>query len=172
MTIEELYQLNLNDPLSDIRDHLPILRRYAEQSKVCVEFGVRNGCSTSALLAGCDCVYSYDIEPNRLVVEIPEPKKWMFTQADTTKLLSIQSCDLLFIDTKHTATQVAEELKMAAHVRRWIAFHDTIRWGLLGEDGRHGILFAICDHIHCFPLWRICEKDDRGMGLLVIERVA
>ena len=49
---------------SDINEHLPTLKKYAEQCNSIVEFGVRDGCSTYGLLAGRPkFMVSYDINP-------------------------------------------------------------------------------------------------------------
>jgi hypothetical protein len=50
MTIEEIYHQKCNDN-SDICEHLPTLRRYAEKCDSVIELGVRSVVSTWAFLA-------------------------------------------------------------------------------------------------------------------------
>ena len=47
--IEENYELKCKT-ISDINEHLPILKKYAEECDVVIEMGVRNVVSTWALL--------------------------------------------------------------------------------------------------------------------------
>ncbi len=46
-----IYQEYISQP-SDIQQHLPVLKFYAEKSESIIELGFRGGVSTSALMAG------------------------------------------------------------------------------------------------------------------------
>lgn len=60
MTIEALYQKQLQAH-TDIVEHLPTLRKLAAKCKHVTEFDVREGCSTTALLAAQpETLESYD----------------------------------------------------------------------------------------------------------------
>ena len=144
---------------SDINEHMPTLSALAEQCRTVCEFGVRHGNSTIALLHGLNAgfrdanaqtaLHSFDIQPAQL--EVPEAPgvDWTFTQADTSKLQSIPSCDMLFIDTAHTHAQVIAELRHAHSVSRYLAFHDTVLFGWSDEfSGKPpGIMQAIFDFL-------------------------
>lgn len=58
-----------------------------------------------------------------------------FIQASTLDI-EIDETDLLFIDTQHTYAQLIAELrKHHSKVRRWIALHDTMIFGEVGDLG-------------------------------------
>lgn len=162
---------------SDINQHLVALSNYAEQCRSIVEFGVRDGNSTIALLNGIEAaplggvLHSFDIAPNRAhVPPLSANTQWHFTQADTGKLETIPPCDLLFIDTLHTRNHVTAELKHAELVRRWIAFHDTTLFGDRGERGEEGITSAIYDFLARSDAWRVERHWSNNNGLLVLCR--
>lgn len=177
--IDEL-QLRCNAP-SDINEHLPVLFTLAMQCDRIVEFGVRTGNSTVAFLAGLEQrplastvtqLHSYDIEdPDP---QIPLPKRpatsWYFQKRDTAHLGTIPECELLFIDTAHTRVHVAAELQYHARVRRFIVFHDTVLWGLVGMDGKTGVLHAALDFLAARPEWELQEHLLNNNGLLILRR--
>jgi hypothetical protein len=120
---------------SDIRDHLPRLRREARGTVL--ELGVRGGASTSALLAGIEerggTLWSVDINAGCRHAFDGHPQ-WHFVAADSRDTDAVvaaglpASLDVLFIDTIHTYEHVHEELEAwADRVRRGgiILVHDT-----------------------------------------------
>ena len=144
-----------------------------------VEFGVRSCTSTWALLAG---------KPRSLIsVDVSAPPRdelaavrscageagvaFEFIQASTLDLAPI-ACDLLFIDTKHTYSQLrAELLRHAGSVRRFIAFHDTVSYADVGDDGeRPGLQAAIEEFIRPGSDWELLYHDERCNGLAVCHR--
>lgn len=175
-----------------ISAHLPRLRALASLAPFVVEFGVKRGASSSALLLGCDHVVSYDI------VETAEARalakaagsRWEYRIQDSREA-PIQPCDLLFIDSLHTFGQCDAELRRHADaVGRWLVFHDTVTFGSIGADGetgRHlwlyhahpgqpvptwalGIRPAIDALMIRDASWRIVAHYTDSHGLLVLER--
>lgn len=174
MTMEELYQ-NRCAQSSDIVMHLPTLRALADDCDTVVEFGVRSGNSTVAFLASrCQQVFSYDRDVPNLRLPAEAKEKWTFTQADTAQLATIPACDLLFLDTTHTAAQVRQELRHAENVRTYLAFHDTFLFGLRDEDGAttpgSGILEPILQFLAEHPEWRVQSHTPLCNGLTVLAR--
>jgi hypothetical protein len=171
--IETLYQSRLvNDSHHDMREHLPTLRRYAEICPRIVEFGTRTGNSTTAFLAGGAQVFSYDIAENQFVCPDDVIHRWNYIQKDTTELAAIPTCDMLFIDSKHTEKQVRLELIMHRHARRFIGFHDTITWGTVGEGGGAGIIQAILPFLaENSRTWRVSAHFNNCCGLTILERI-
>lgn len=169
---------------SDIVLHLPVLEYFASKCGHVTEFGVREGCSTVALVAGCKGgeVHSYDIEPTpiRPVLEgMALPcKKWEFHQGDTgSPDLPVAETDLLFLDTLHTYAHLSKELlHHGRKARRYLAFHDTYACGardLSGPDPTaEGITRAIEEFVSRHPHeYREVYRTDANNGFLVLERV-
>lgn len=165
--IEARYQELCKTP-SDISEHLPILRQYADQCEHVTEFGVRGCVSLHAFLASkAKTVVAYDI----LNVAVPDCPKLTFINADVLTV-EIVPTDLLFIDTLHTCSQLTSELWLHAEkVKKWVAMHDVFIFGEHGEDGGAGLSFALDYFLQQYPHWRICYQTDANNGLVIIERV-
>lgn len=164
---------------SDINEHLPMLSFLARQCDHVTEFGVRTGASTLAFLHALQGkkdarLRSYDINDDYGVYQAMAPHSsanWIFTCRSTLDIPKIAPTDLLFIDTLHCYRQV--QLELALHgdqAQRWIAFHDTETFGLVGDDKGEGIDAAITEWLCSRPEWRIVYRTHRNNGLTVIER--
>jgi len=178
-TLEKLYEHFCEIP-SDIHQHLPLLKEYASKCKTVTEFGFRTAYSCAALLMGKPKhAVSYDILDNWDGVKYPEyftplvPKgvDWKFVQANTL-LIDIAPTEFLFVDTLHTKTQLAKELKRhASKVSRFIGFHDTISFGHYGEDGSSGgLMDSINEFLENNQEWTIVEHKTNNNGLTIIGR--
>lgn len=164
---------------SDINEHLPMLSFLASQCDHVTEFGVRTGASTLAFLHALQGkrdarLRSYDINDDFGVYKAMAPHtsaNWVFTCRSTLDIPKIAPTDLLFIDTLHTYAQVRAELALHGdRAMRWIAFHDTETFGLVGDDEGEGIDAAITEWLCSRPEWRIVYRTHRNNGLTVIER--
>ena len=83
----------------------------------------------------------------------------------------IDPCDLLFIDTRHTADQLTNEFhRHASKVRRWIVLHDTQIFGERGEDGGPGLLPAVRRFLNENPEWSVVHHTQTNHGLTVLSR--
>ncbi len=179
------------DQLTTLRDrgesgqvaHLPLLKFLASQCNWVTEFGIREGYSTVALLAGAKkCVTSYDIKRHGIVDELELlrskndlPCCWQFHLQDVIDKNFLVPCtNLLFIDDYHTYNQVKQELNThAKKVTKWIAFHDTYTQGELSYDepGAIGICPAIREFItENEDEWKLVYEAKFNHGLWVIER--
>ncbi len=164
-TRERLFDLACQHD-SDIRKHVPTLRRYAEQSDVVLELGVRYGVSTVALLAGQPkTLVSVDVNdvPNRTVLQnVSDRTDWTFRKESSLETGTVQ-CDLLFIDTIHTAEQLQAELnRHAHHCKRWIIFHDTQKFTCLWKP--IGDLLSRGE-------WYVAGHTAKCNGLTILERI-
>lgn len=191
VALEEYYQTCAKTP-SDINEHLPLLRELASECEHVTEFGLRwaNGSTVAFLAAQPTELISYDIEPRHIVsdnvrtlVANAGRTKFQPRCGDTLKI-AIEPTDLLFIDTYHTGKQLLAELTrhvdpIANNVRKYLIFHDTKTFGLVGEDGSApGLRTAIrqFQRLHAFPLWNAVHAK-RGLmdfennnGLIVLVR--
>ena len=83
----------------------------------------------------------------------------------------IPECDLLFIDSRHTADQLWQELTLHCdEVRRWIGLHDTETFGATGEDGGPGLLAALERFLRRHPEWAPVFHSTRNHGFTVLGR--
>jgi hypothetical protein len=166
---------------SDINEHLPTLKKYAEECDLVIEFGVRWIVSTWAFLsAKPKKLISYDFQlPSNWGFDINETINaakecnldYTFILADT-RTIEIEECDLLFIDTLHEYEQVKKELELHANkVKKYIIFHDTVSFREVGEIGGKGIYFAISEFLENNKNWKIKEEFKNNNGLLIIERI-
>lgn len=189
MTLEDLYAQYCRGKTA-IAAHLPRLRALADGCDLAVEFGVKKGASSTALLLGAQQVYSYDVieTPEAVALAQLAGDRWIYRIADS-RTAFVPDCELLFIDSLHTFDQVAAELKHAAYsVRKYLIFHDTITFGSIGAKGEsgeqlwqyqrgHSIPFealgirpAIDELMIRDPSWRIAAHYTDSHGLLVLER--
>jgi hypothetical protein len=172
--IEEKYQ-KLCNQRSDINEHLPTLKRYAEQCDSIVEMGVRSIVSTWALLAGKPKILvSIDIEdPSKYGGDIWEVYdaaneagvNFSFVKGDSLTVTTPE-IDMLFIDTLHTKEQLAQELERHhTQVRKYIAMHDT------NLEGDNGMREAINEFLDAHPEWAVEENFDNNNGMCFLKRV-
>lgn len=163
--------------VSDINEHIQTLKELAEKSEVVVEFGVRTGVSTAGLLAGKPkLMLSYDVNESQHARNLAsaakqEGLKFEFYVGDSTQV-DIPECDLLFIDTKHTADHCIKELnKHYTKVRKWIVLHDTEIFGERGEDSSPGLRHAIRNFLHQHPEWFTLKHYNNNNGLTVLSKL-
>ena len=165
---------------SDISSHIPFLQYLASKCNHIVEFGVRDGGSTSAFMCGLPSsgkLMSYDLNEPPFISELDistVPCDWKFNIANTTdENFEIEETDLLFIDTLHTYEQVRDELALHAHkARKQIVFHDTQSHGEISRDvnGAEGILKSIYEFLDSNKEWHIAYKVEFCQGLTLIEK--
>lgn len=166
MNTEQIYQDLCNTP-SDINEHLPKLREYADKCNHITEMGVRGCVSLYAFLSSsANKVVAIDI----FRVWTPDLEKLEFIHANDLEI-EIQKTDLLFIDTAHNYNQLRQELNIhAKNVNKYIAFHDTKIFGIYGDDGGKGLLFAIEEFLKENKEWEKEYHTDINNGLTIIRR--
>lgn len=166
--------------VSDINEHLPTLRAYAERVNSIVEMGVRNVVSTWALLAGLtahskpgestnNSLIGVDIE--RCAYDVPiAMARTLGVEASFVLANSIEADiperDLLFIDTWHVYGHLKRELaKHADRTRKFILMHDTTVDGERGESLRIGSDIAAQMRVSGYPR----AKIERGLWPAIEE---
>lgn len=174
-----------------ITPHLPRLRALAEGLDLAVEFGVKRGASSSALLMGAKRVLSFDVVETREARELQAVagERWEYRIEDS-RAAAVPACGLLFVDSLHDYPQCKAELD--AHgmkATRYLVFHDVLTFGAVGADGetgRHkwayvagkgsvpseclGVRPAIDDFQIAHPEWHLAAVYHDSHGLLVLER--
>ena len=167
--LESKYK-NACEEVSDINEHIPTLKRYADLCEHVTEFGVRSAVSTWAWVAsntktircyditGCG-VGSHQTESEKL------GKEFSFTCVNViADKFEIEPTDLLFIDTDHTYEQCSKELKKHSNkVKKFIILHDTLIFG--AELNK-----AIEEFLDKNRDWMICETCLNNNGLTVLAR--
>jgi predicted O-methyltransferase YrrM len=173
MNLKELYAHNCKHA-ADIREHLPYLAGLAHGAETIVELGFRTGRSTSAFLFGNPDVnlYVYDIAPCQQARAVFEnlTQFFVFEQANSLEV-SIPECDLLFIDSYHSYSQLYHELDMHCGYADTIVMHDTETFGHEGEDkNRPGLQQAIREFMEKHEEWGGMVHFKNNNGLTMIRR--
>ena len=172
MTLDEKYQ-QLVDTVSDINEHLPTLKKYAEECTHVTEMGVRWIVSTYAFLAARPkTMFSIDIQHC----------KYKFWQANNLEI-EIEETDLLFIDTWHSYKQLKSELELhASKVKKYIILHDTVLFGTKDELNSYdnlgwfngfeqkGLLPALNEFLEGNEEWVLHEVFTNNNGLTILKR--
>lgn len=176
--MEKLYK-KLCNKKSDINEHLPTLKKYAEQCESITELGVRRGTSTCALLYGKPKqMQCYDIE-QKGNLPLKEYEKFAYENDINFKFIianvlhiEIDYTDLLFIDTLHTYNQLKQELSLHGNkALKYIIFHDTKTFGEIGEDKKSpGLLKAIEEFLSKNSHWSVKEAYKNNNGLFILVR--
>lgn len=163
------------DRQTDINFHLPVLYIFANRVNHVTEFGVRDGQSTRALLAGCNVVRSYDLHMNETVEGLFNYAKLIgrdceYIQGDSLSI-DIEPTDLLFLDTEHTHPQLLGELERHhSKVSKYLCFHDTVTFGNpTGPDNR-GLIAAVLEFLIAHPEWRVVYHSVENNGFTVLEK--
>jgi hypothetical protein len=164
---------------SDIHQHLLRLAQLARECNHVTEFGVRSGMSTFSFLHGLSnksrpVLRSYDLgDPYNIFSLRPKLQvDWLFHHGSTLEVDVIEETDMLFVDTLHTYGQVKGELERHGNqARKCIVFHDTVSFGLVGEDYRQpGINLAIQEFMRDNPHWVLFEHYENNNGLTILAR--
>ena len=118
----------------DMAPHYPTLTAYARDCQTVVEFGVRGGVSTWAILEGLPSdghLYSVDIIDCVVPLPVSGDPRWTFIVGDDlapeVQARLPEKADLVFIDTDHTYYQTVEELRYALTFEpKRIVMHDYV----------------------------------------------
>ena len=184
----------LSEIPSDINEHLPVLKKYAEECDTIVEMGVRSIVSTWAFLAG---------NPKKLTsLDLYDPTKFggnlqevydsatlanidfSFIECDSL-IYEMEPCDLLFIDTWHCYLQLKKELtRHHSKVNKYIILHDTVSYANVDEKSADemgvlnnietnlpkGLWSAVEEFLYENKNWVVWEKKPNNNGLTILKR--
>jgi len=163
---------------TDINEHIPVLRQYAEKCNHITELGTRFGNSAVAFMAAKpEKFITYDVANNSRIDYLGMIAKdnllnFEFILGDVLKL-EIKETDLLFIDTNHHKEQCEIELKMHADkARKYIIFHDVSTFWEKGQghESGGGLRYAIEPFMQTHPEWKQIYRRENNNGLLILER--
>jgi predicted O-methyltransferase YrrM len=179
MDIETAYLEACGRP-SDLNEHLPLLHQYALSCQHITEFGVRLGISTVCFIHAHPLrIVSYDVDKKpdvaRYLQELAESASVQFSfHAEDVRNTRIEATELLFIDTWHVYDQLRLELIIHAdRVNKFIALHDTVTFGDVGESpGHRGLWPALIEFLQIHPEWTIFENRSNNNGLTILRRKA
>jgi hypothetical protein len=156
MDILEDKYVKLCNTYSDINEHLPTLKAYAQECSSIFETGVRGVVSSYALLYGLvkntnvtiKQIYMNDIRMCEIDEFIKIAKsnnilvKYEWKNNLDLQFSNTENYDLTFIDTWHVYGQLKRELeKFSKITNKYIIMHDTEIDGIHGETKRPGGLY-------------------------------
>ncbi len=185
ISLEDEYKL-VCDCQTDINEHLPVLKKYAEECDHVTELGIRYGNSTVAFMAARPKKFvAYDPQFNdkmdylRLIAEecdvnlelkMEDP---LDLENDVSRL---EETDLLFIDTNHHCVQMANELRLhSPKARKYIIMHDTTSFWERGQgydNGGGGMKLAIEPFLQNNEKWALLERYFNNNGLMILHRIS
>jgi len=146
----------------DMVPHTATLTALARDARSIVEFGVRGGVSTWALLDGLPpdgLMTSVDIDPRCPIPDrVADDPRWRFLVGDDL-MVNVPPADLVLIDTSHEYHHTIAELDLAQRIGATvIALHDYTTPDV--QDAAHG--FARRD-----PRWVLrVEPSEWGLAVL------
>jgi len=179
--------------ISDINEHLPTLRKYAEECESVVEMGVRGIVSTWAFLsAKPKKLISLDLShPSSFggnleeVIQLSLENGIEFEFVEKSSLeYEMSNADLLFIDTWHDYLQLKKEMfRHHTKVNKYIILHDTTTFGYIDESfydeyGNSrpetnlpkGLYPAVDEFLFANKEWRLWEKKSNNNGLTILKK--
>jgi hypothetical protein len=164
---------------SDINEHLPTLKKYANECQTIFETGVRGVVSSWALLLGLvennkenKFLYLNDISPcktsdlENVAKQVGVEIKSQWKNNLTLEFEENQTFDLVFIDTWHVYAQLKRELaKFSQITNKYIIMHDTTVDEIRGETIRCGMNVDKQVKMSGFPK----EEILKGLGPAITE---
>jgi len=156
MSLLEATYITLCNTSSDINEHLPTLKAYAQECSSVFETGVRGVISSYALLYGLvenknitdKVIFLNDIDDCNIVEfkKLAEANyvslKYQWINNLELEFLPNETFDLTFIDTWHVYGQLKRELKKFSNItNKYIIMHDTEIDRIEGETKRAGGLY-------------------------------
>ena len=195
-----LYEQHARTP-SDIYEHIPVLRKLANECSSTVEIGVRSLVSTWGIILGL--AESSSVDPFYLGIDLhmpPTDKLYLIERLASANGVNCQfhegndmnidipQTDMLFIDSLHTYCHLTYELnKFSPYVNKYITLHDTSApWGNNDDADyngdfseyppeidktKRGLWPAVLDFLSSHPDWKLHERRLNNHGFTTLKRV-
>lgn len=177
-TVDAIFEQLTAKP-RDLDKHMRRLRALANECPRIAEFSHRRE-SLVALLAGLNKGGSFEshnteaqdkVAVNVLGIMSDGFEDIWVDGRTSDQVPSIKPCDLLFIDSVHTAARLSDEfMKFVPQVSRYIALHDTMLHGNKGEDGGPGLMGPIRDLCENHG-WFIAHHTHEQHGFTVLGKL-
>lgn len=161
----------------DFNQHMPKLRELADDCDTVVDISLRQESFIALAASKAKRVFSYSNEflfPAQKVLDL-KGKDASRLRIDPATVIDIPPCDLLFLNTRHTADQVYRELRFFSPiVKRYIVLHNTQIYGERGEGHSDqaqvaGILVAVRKFLRDNPVWSVVYHTQDQYGLTVLS---
>jgi hypothetical protein len=173
--LEKAYEQAAQNP-SDFHEHVPTLRDLASSCKSAVELSLWYKPSDIALAQG--------LPPDGELVSVSPGNKPGWGAIRTAlggrfKGESVdpharapQSCDLLFVDTRHDADTLFPILKSwQGSVAKYLAVHCTVTFGEVADSpNKAGVMYALRAFCKDHPEWVVKRRDENNHGLVVLSK--
>ena len=184
-TAEKIYAWTLTTK-RDCIEHLPTIRKLASQADVVVGLTKRREWDVAVLAGQANSPASGGaLAPRSFVSHNTEQDPLLDMLAAHTSPASHYShdsldslaappidCDLLLIDTVHSADRLTAELdRWLPHCRRWIAIRGTRAFGETAEGHKTqpGLLVAVRQIVAKHPDWKRVYQEELQYGLTILS---
>ncbi len=201
IALKKIYEDHCRE-YSDIYEHLPILRRLANECQSVAEIGIRSMVSTWAILQGLSENNSADRSYLGIDLIYPPEQNFKLAQKLSTEnnisfkflaandmSINLNPVDMLFIDSLHTYCHLTYELEtFSTQVQKYIAMHDTSApWGNIEDSTYHGnyseypaeydrskrgLWPAVEDFLKRHPEWTLQERRFNNHGFTILRRIS
>jgi hypothetical protein len=159
----------------DMEPHIAQLAELASHAHTIVEFGIRGGVSTWAMLSGLRKdgeLWAVDIEDvrPRLPLAVTRDPRFHFLLGDSLEVPLHGRCDLVMIDSSHEFAQTVAELLRASKLGpKVIALHDYLYAPCNGTVQRAVDGFVGPGYLE-EPAYRLARVEPSKWGLAILER--
>lgn len=185
--------------ISDIYEHIPVLKQLSKECESVIEIGVREAVSTWGILKGLaenkktkKSYLGIDLCYPSCLLQLSSISEGVAVDFDFWKAndmeIDIPMTDMLFIDSLHTYCHLTYELEtFSPKVRKYITMHDTSApWGNQDDDAydgnyaeypthinkqKRGLWPAVEDFLSTHPEWKLKERKMNNHGFTILERV-
>jgi predicted dithiol-disulfide oxidoreductase (DUF899 family) len=155
--------------VGDMHRRIDFIQQTFTGVQTITEFGPFQGCSTAAWLSlrpkkfvTVDQGISLDVDLYKKAAQEINVD-FQFIQSSDLEI-DIEPCELLFIDTVHTAEHTYQELQRHADkISQYLVFHDV-------AEPRFRTLAGIRNWWKFHPEWKLKYQDSDDCGFLVLEK--
>lgn len=171
-SIQEAFDFVVQKP-RDMDQHLHTLEEYASKCQHVTDISIRRESIVALLASSAKTVRSYnpEIEPvsDYCLAQHADSSRWT---GDPSTVKEIEPTELLFLNTRHTYSQVYQELvTFAPKISKYIILHNTKIFAEKGEDGQRGILAAVRDFLRKNPQWSVIFHTNEQYGLTILTQL-